>query len=138
MLKVHRSSMLQLILGHGGKSTHKYSGAERSPLVNVETEPGTWTGACSCLSVESSVLLKVETEPIFSVYPTSHLCVVLHFLIFFIFMQFSAKIMQHSEILRFRTITNGSFQQRNRTFYCRKKWRNFDCTAGKSLYVEHF
>ena len=112
--KSHHSCMLKLSLVHLGELDHEY------------------------LSVERSLLLNVETEPFFSVYPTSHLCVILHFLIFFIFMQFSAKSMQHSEILRFRTTTNSSFLQRNRTFYCRKKWRNFDCTAGKSLYVEHF
>ena len=35
-----------------------------------------------CLSAERSSRLIVETEPRFSVYLTSHLCVVLHFLIF--------------------------------------------------------
>ena len=31
---------------------------------------------------ESLLMLNVETEPIILVYPTSHLCVILHFLIF--------------------------------------------------------
>ena len=123
---------------------------EGSPLINIQVQKGHHPCVLKLslvhgleptherLSVERSLLLNVETEPILTFYPTSYLCVVSHFLIFFIFMQFSAKIMQHSEILRFRTITNSSFLQRNRTFYCRKKCRNFDCTAGKSLYVEHF
>ena len=34
-----------------------------------------------CLNAERSLLLNVETEAIFAVDPTSHLCVVLHFLI---------------------------------------------------------
>ena len=37
------------------------------------------------LSAERSSPLNVETKPRFSVYPTSHLCVVFHFLIFYYF-----------------------------------------------------
>ena len=49
--------MLKLSLGHILESTHK------------------------CLNAERSMLLNVATEPFFPVYPTSHACVVLHFLI---------------------------------------------------------
>ena len=50
---------------------------ERSPLLNVETEPRMWKGVHSfnVLSAVRSLLLKVETEPKFSIYPVSFLCV---------------------------------------------------------------
>ena len=41
--------MLQLSLGHGGKSTHECLSAERSKLMNVETEPGIWRGIHSSM-----------------------------------------------------------------------------------------
>ena len=51
--------------------------AVRSLLLNVETEPRMWKGAHSLnvLSAVRSLLLNVETEPKFSVYPVSLLCV---------------------------------------------------------------
>ena len=46
------------------------------PLMNF------WASMYECLSVKRPSSLNVETEPRFSVYPTSQLCVVLRFLIF--------------------------------------------------------
>ena len=50
--------MLKLGLGSGGEPNHKH------------------------LSAEKVLILDVETDPNFAVYPTRYLCVVLHFLIF--------------------------------------------------------
>ena len=49
-----------------------------------------WRGPIhECLSAERSSHLNVENEPRFSVYLTSHLCVVLHSLIFLIVLSFT-------------------------------------------------
>ena len=66
---------------------HKCLSGKRLSQLNVKTEPTIyWCGKgdpCTNVSVQKrSTCLNVETEPRFSVYPMSNLCIVLHFLIF--------------------------------------------------------